>query len=223
MKIVMISDTHSKHRMINDLPDGDLLIHAGDFSVTGTYEEVFHFNNWLGEIKHKYKNGIVLICGNHELTFCPSKKQYSPYIKGLITNATYLENSGVEIEGIKIFGSPIQPEFYDWGFNRKRGDEIRAEWNKIPEDTEILIVHGPPYGIGDNLPGYKDSVGCKDLTERIEQLPNIKLVVFGHIHSGYGVKKHKEVTYVNASILDNAYKMKNEPIIVTYLKDGILV
>lgn len=220
MKIVMISDTHTKHRQI-DMPDGDLLLHAGDFSHTGSPEDVFHFNTWLGEIKHKYKYGVVVIAGNHEKTFCPRMREYDPNVKDHIKNAIYLENSSVEINGLKIYGSPISPFFYNWGFNRHRGEEIREDWANIPDDTNILIVHGPPYGFNDKVRSSLP-LGCEDLRDRIEQLPNLRLICSGHIHDGYGLTKWKDKTYVNASIVNEAYKVANEPIVVTYLEDGIL-
>jgi len=90
----------------------------------------------------------------------------------------------VEIEGVRFWGSPWQPWFFDWAFNLERGEEIRAKWELIPDDTEVLITHGPPQGHGD-MTSRGEGAGCADLLARIRQVkPRYHL--FGHIHEGYG-------------------------------------
>lgn len=199
MKIVCISDTHGLHNQVQ-VPDGDLLIHAGDLTNSGAYKEAITALNWISTLPHKYK---VVIAGNHDFCF---EKGSMPIPDGV----TYLENSGVEIEGFKIWGSPITPWFHDWAFNRHRGEEIKKYWYMIPDDTDILVTHGPPEGFGDmNLEGKR--VGCKDLLLRTEQLNDLDLHIFGHIHEGYG--NHGFFGgFINACVVNRFYQVVNKPI-----------
>ena len=195
MKIVCISDTHSGHNKF-EIPDGDILIHAGDISSRGKPEQIKKFNNWLGRLPHQYK---IMIAGNHDFLF-----ENEPDIAAeMITNAIYLNDSGIEIEGVKFWGSPITPWFLDWAFNRYRGEDIQQHWDKIPLDTDILITHGPPYGILDKTV-YGQAVGCENLLEIVQKVQP-KLHIFGHIHEAYGKKKLKGTTFINASLMDENY------------------
>lgn len=196
MKIVCISDTHGKHRQMQ-LPKGDLLLHTGDFMHRSNVEALLDFNEWLGEQPFTHK---VIIAGNHDriLEDRPDTARY-------ITNAIYLNDSGCTIEGIKIWGSPISPWFCDWAFNRHRGADIKKHWNLIPDDTDILMTHTPPYGILDELVIGK-KVGCEDLLERIGTVKPI-LSVFGHIHEAHGVEKHNGTTFVNPAMLNEHYQL----------------
>jgi Icc-related predicted phosphoesterase len=204
MKIVCISDTHSLHRQFQ-IPEGDILLHAGDISKRGRLPEIVEFNDWLGTLPHPHK---IIIAGNHDFLF----EQEPLVAKSLISNAIYLEDSGVEIEGLKIWGSPMSPWFFDWAFNRERGEEIRRHWQMIPADTDVLITHGPPFGILD-LTIHSKQVGCEDLLEVVKNLkPQIHL--FGHIHEAYGKRKIGSTRYINASLLDVNYKPVHKPIIV---------
>lgn len=212
MKIVAISDTHNKHREIK-IPDADVLVHAGDITWRGELSIVQDFADWLKDIPIKHK---IVIFGNHELGFQRGHKR-DPAIK-LIQDAgaTYLEDSGIEIDGVKFWGSPWQPWFHDWEFNLQRGKDIDAKWALIPQDTNVLITHGPPYLIMDEAPrgiGAFDNVGCKDLLNRVGALENLKYHVFGHIHNGYGTKEFGPCTFINAAICTEAYAASNEPIV----------
>jgi Icc-related predicted phosphoesterase len=204
MKIVCISDTHSLHNAFQ-IPEGDILLHAGDISKRGRLPEIVEFNNWLGTLSHRHK---IIIAGNHDFLF----EQEPAVAKSLITNALYLEDSGVEIEGIKIWGSPMSPWFFDWAFNRERGEEIRRHWQMIPANTDILITHGPPFGILD-LTIHSKQVGCEDLLEIVTSLAP-KTHLFGHIHEAYGKRKIGKTQYINASLLDVNYKPVHQPIVL---------
>lgn len=212
MKIVLISDTHTKEEKLN-LPEGDLLLHAGDLSYDGHLACLNDFNEWCGRQKAKFKYGIVAIAGNHDLTLDPNNIRYKPAAKDLFTNFTYLDDSGTEINGLKIWGSPIQPWFHDWAFNRQRGTEIKDHWDLIPDTTDVLITHGPPYGILDKPFGRRPSVGCVDLLEAVNRIKP-KLHVFGHIHGDYGIQVVNGITFVNASSVDEAYAPVHKPIVV---------
>ncbi len=191
MTIVCISDTHNLHNQTM-IPNGDILIHAGDISSVGDKEDFVNFNAWLGKLPHKYK---IIIGGNHD--FYLEKEHLEAKI--LLNNAIYLNDSGIEIGGLKIWGSPISPEFHDWAFNRKRGQEIRKHWELIPTDTDILITHCPPYGILDKTNDGRNE-GCRDLLKIVNQIKP-RLHIFGHIHEAYGQTKINDIIYVNASMV----------------------
>lgn len=206
MKLVLISDTHGAHKTVQ-VPEGDVLIHAGDLSKRGEEGEVKEFLDWFSKQPHTYK---VFVAGNHDWLF---ERRSAEYIKSLIPeNIIYLNDSGVEINGVYIWGSPIQPTFYNWAFNRDRGEDIKRHWDLIPEHTDVLITHGPPYGILDKT-FRGEHVGCQDLMNAIHEIQP-KLHVFGHIHEGYGIQQSKQTNFVNASILDQKYRCVNQPIVI---------
>jgi hypothetical protein len=101
-------------------------------------------------------------------------------------NVYYLENSSIDIEGIKIWGSPYSPTFgYGWGFNVDRGYDAAQIWNQIPLDTDIVITHSPIYGYNDRTSNTNENVGCADLYHRLHEVkPHLHFS--GHIHEGYG-------------------------------------
>ena len=205
MRLVLMSDTHSKHRLFYP-PDGDILIHAGDIMNSGAdIRDIVDFNEWLRILPHKHK---IVIAGNHDRLFEKSRKT-----RDLITNATYLENSGTVINGVKFWGSPAQPEFCDWAFNYRRGEEIDKIWRMIPDDTDVLITHGPPAGIRDWTTPGRESLGCRNLRDAVKRIKP-KLHVFGHIHGGYGEDHDGATHFVNASLMNEAYRPTNKPIVV---------
>jgi Icc-related predicted phosphoesterase len=130
----------------------------------------------------------------------------------------YLNDSGATIEGVKFWGSPVQPEFFGWAFNRRRGDAIQKHWDLIPKDIQVLVTHGPAYGFVDECPNYKmpwvnEKVGCSNLLQTIQKLPNLKAHVCGHIHAAYGYAYSPEdVLHINASICNEQYVPINKPI-----------
>lgn len=205
MKFVAISDTHCRHRSIK-LPKADVIIHAGDLSNKGEKVEVVDFLDWFGELDYTHK---IFIAGNHDFYFeREKKKKIEDIIRG---NVTYLNDSGVTINGINIWGSPVTPWFFNWAFNRERGKPIQKHWQMIPEDTDLLIVHGPPYGILDQVINERH-VGCRDLLERLKVVKP-KVVVTGHVHESYGVMKQSGIKFINASILNESYELVNKPIV----------
>ncbi len=123
--------------------------------------------------------------------------------------------SAVEIDGLKIYGSPWQPRFYDWAFNLNRGAELEEKWRLIPPDTDVLITHGPPHGILDEVERqyYIENTGCEELRKRVEMICP-KLHVFGHIHCGYGQIEKFGTEFVNASNCDEEYNPVNLPVII---------
>lgn len=217
IKIVVISDTHTYHDRIT-LPEGDMLIHAGDFSFTGNPYELESFNNWFDKQDFKYK---IAIYGNHELTLDPKKNVYYKECRELLTSGIWLKESSVEIEGIKIWGSPATPEFMNWAFNYERGEDIKKIWDQIPE-CDILITHGPPFGILDQSSRNGEHLGDRDLLNAIQRVKP-QLSIHGHIHGGYGrvdeyISGHK-TTFLNASICNEAYQPINSPFVIHFNKE----
>ena len=204
MRIVCISDTHNAHNEMF-VPEGDILLHAGDLSGRGTVPEITAFNKWLGSLPHPHK---IVVAGNHDFLF----ERQPETAETLITNAIYLNNSAVEIAGLRIWGSPVTPWFHDWAFNRRRGADIRRYWEMIPAETDILVTHGPPHGLLDKT-FAGDQVGCRDLLEFVWRVKP-KIHLFGHIHEGYGQLETDGTTFVNASIMDLNYKPVHQPIVI---------
>lgn len=206
MKLVLISDTHGKHRQF-DVPEGEVLIHAGDFMCDGRdVRDAINFDVWLGSLPHKYK---IVIAGNHDILFETNRN----FAKSLLTNAIYLENSGTEIGGFNFWGSPVQPEFNDWAFNVKRGRDIKKYWDMVPINTDVLITHGPPYGVLDQSRPDQQHLGCEELLKAVNRVMPM-LHVFGHIHGGYGERDRNITKFVNSSLLNEAYQPVNKPIVV---------
>ena len=215
MRITFISDTHTKHRHVeDDLPGGDLLIHAGDIMNSGYDEnDIWEFLQWF-ENQDQYKSQ-VFIAGNHDRLFENNFDKVKnilieyPYISYLWDNALTYVNEEAN-ESCKLYGSPWQPEFYHWAFNLPRnGEDLREKWFWIPKDTDILVTHGPPFGHCDEAP-YGGHVGCELLRERVDEFPP-KIHVFGHIHAGYGYKFHNGTHFFNASVLNERYNYENKP------------
>jgi len=228
IRFVFASDTHEAPDWENNLPDGDVLIHCGDFTMLGGLQETKDFVSKFEKQPHKIK---IVVAGNHEMTFDTEKfklkrqvieerfrylkKVNDVKVKEVVTtnsNLIYLENSATTILGYKIYGSPVQPHFYDWAFNVRR-ERIGEIWNQIPNDTEILITHGPPLGFGD-CNEDNEHVGCEDLLNAIRNRVKPKIHAFGHIHHDYGVWKDENTIYVNAAICDISYNAMRRGIVI---------
>lgn len=210
MKLVFISDTHGKHSQLA-IPEGDVLIFCGDMSVRGTLNEVENFSQWLKRQIHPHK---IVIAGNHDFSFEDKSKNAEAI--GLIEDASaiYLNDSGVEIKGIKFWGSPIQPWFYNWAFNRMRGLEIKEHWELIPTNTDVLITHGPPFGILDKIKSG-ERVGCEELLIKVQEIKP-RIHAFGHIHESYGTREQGGIKFINASNLSVDYKKINPPVVIEF-------
>lgn len=207
-RIVCLSDTHNFHDQIA-VPDGDILIHAGDATGRGTIDEIVNFNRWFAALPHRHK---IFVAGNHDWLFETSNR----YARSLLdASIHYLQDSSVEIEGLRFYGSPWQPRFFDWAFNLMRGAELAEKWKLIPDDTDVLITHGPPNGILDAVPRqyFIENTGCEELRKKVE-IFRPKLHVFGHIHCGYGREEKFGVRFVNAANCDEEYNPTNAPIVV---------
>ena len=215
MIITFISDTHTKHCNCElDLPGGDLLIHAGDFMNSGYNPiEAIEFFKWFDKINN-YDHKIF-IAGNHDRWMENAPDEAKGILTGYKT-IDYLEDSKIVINDINIYGSPWQPAFYNWAFNLPRnGVELQENWSNIPNDTEVLITHGPPWGHCDITPYGNLNVGCELLRVRVDELKP-KIHVFGHVHSGYGYYYNGHTHFINASILNERYNYENKPLTVEW-------
>lgn len=220
MKVTLISDTHSKHRNCElDLPGGDLLIHAGDFMNSGYNPmEAIEFFQWFDKINNY--NHKIFIAGNHDRWMQDKPEEGRSILAGYET-IDYLEDDWMtvgdsdphdpNVNTAKIYGSPWQPEFRNWAFNLPRhGEEMKAKWDAIPTNTDILITHGPPFGYLDIPGGQSIRVGCEMLRHRVDEI-RPKIHVFGHIHGGRGYYYNGHTHFFNASILDERYSYANLP------------
>jgi Icc-related predicted phosphoesterase len=202
--LVLLADTHGFHRRLF-IPDGDIVIFAGDFCLYGDLSELDDFNAFLGRLPHKYK---IVVAGNHDIFLERSPVEG----RNRLTNAIYLQDQAITLLGIKFYGSPWQPQFMDWAFNLPPGKALKEKWDSIPVDTDVLITHGPPYGFGDTT-AAGEHVGDQELMKAIKRVkPRIN--VFGHIHEGYGSLKSGRTTFINACICDGMYQPVNSPISV---------
>jgi len=214
-KITFISDTHNRHKRVT-LPGGDILIHSGDISSKGFTHEVEDFLQWFEAQPYDHK---IFIAGNHDLSFEDSPAQISlTYTKYKVT---YLQDSFTTVNGIKIYGTPWQPEFHNWAFNLPRnGQQLEYRWNLIPNDTDILISHCPPFGILDKVVGTTLSLGCEILRSHVIGRVNPPIHCFGHIHSGRGITRGitetENTMFINASILNEKYDVHYQPISILY-------
>lgn len=199
MRLVLISDTHGLHDKIKNMPEGDVLVHAGDFMNSGTdLREIVSFNRWLGQQPFKHR---VVCAGNHDKYF-----EFDPgTARDLLTNADYLENAEITIEGVRLWGSPYTPEFLNWAFMYPRGTAATRYWGSIPQHLDVLITHGPPLGVLDQIAPDEVHLGCAELLDAVRS-KKPKVHLFGHIHGGAGELEREGVHFVNAAHLNERYE-----------------
>ena len=209
IKVCALSDLHEQWRDVK-VPKCDLLVVAGDLTYQGDYAKVQDFNNWCALLKSTGQvKEVVCIAGNHDLT----AERDNETFRQLLTDCKYLQDEMLTWNGLNIYGAPWTPSFYrqHWVFNADRGREIRAHWDKIPHDVDILITHGPAYGVRDRLEDG-EHVGCWDLRQAI-LAKNPRVHICGHIHCGYGLSMLGNTFTVNASTCTERYKATNTPIV----------
>jgi len=231
MKLVIISDTHTKHAQLT-IPECDVLVHCGDFTWGGKFPETWEFVHWLEQQPATHK---IVIAGNHELTFDHTARGYDPKVRAILSQHTdesihYLEDQSVTIDGIKFYGTPWTPWFFDWAFNGitdpdipfRRGVNLTDVYSQTPEDVQVLICHGPAYNLcdqsdrGDTRTG---SVEMRKLTS--EKLIQLQLYLCGHIHEARGMEvADGGVTYINASSLGRDYETISPPVVVQLDDNG---
>ena len=209
MRITLISDTHNYHKKITqDLPGGDLIIHAGDLTSRGYQHEIREFCKWYNEL-YKYDNK-VFIAGNHDWGF-QDQIEKTNEILAFYDKIDYIQDSlfmvGKEYQDmVQIYGTPWQPEFYNWAFNLpKNGPELQEKWNMIPLGIDILVTHGPAHGILDDVYNNRGvPLGCELLRDTVKKV-RPKIHVCGHIHTGHGYYFDGNTHFFNAALLDESY------------------
>ena len=195
MLILHLSDTHSKHNELRDLPPADIIIHSGDLSFAGSENEVMDFIEWFGALPYKYK---IFIAGNHDDCL------FGATLDGLPENCFYLCHSSVTIQGVKFYGLPLF-------MGDVMSGDYETQLQKIPCDTNVLITHQPPYSVLDNSANI--NYGDPNLLHKVLQTKP-KYHLFGHIHKAYGIEKSEHTTFVNAAMLSEDYQIINEPILL---------
>lgn len=216
MKILHLSDTHGFHESITDLikemileHEPEVIVHSGDFMRHAMKSIDFEeFLNWFRKLDVKHK---ILVPGNHDI-FCEAFENDYDLRRSVVPDSVlFLINEEVVIDGVKFWGSPYTPEFFDWGFQLYGADGWDL-WAKIPDDTDVLITHGPQLGVLDKLPDGLN-VGCPFLAQRIDEL-KIKAHLVGHIHGAYGIHQSNDYVSLNSAILNDDYKPVNKPQLV---------
>lgn len=190
MRIVAVADTHTFQDDLGELPSGDVFVHAGDLVRGGDLEELEGVAAWIRSLPHPHK---IIVAGNHDWCFIHDREA----AVALLGDAIYLQDSAVEIDGVRFWGSPWQPEFNDWAFNLPRGKPLADKWALVPNDTHVLVTHGPPHGIGDRA-ATAGRTGCKDLLARVHAVQPA-LHMFGHIHQDGGVWRDGDTCFANVT------------------------
>ncbi|PAA85955.1 hypothetical protein BOX15_Mlig010922g1 [Macrostomum lignano] len=218
VRFVCISDIHTpsrirKERIPWQFPQGDVLLVAGDLTMRGSAREVSQVVDWLRDTPYSHR---VVIAGNHDFCLDPQDDDYSPEAEAALQReCIYLRDSSVVLfDSLKIYGSPVTPEFHSMAFNVARGSDIEQVWSSIPEDTDILLTHGPPLGHGD-LVHNGIRAGCADLLMRVSQV-RPAYHVFGHIHEAYGVTTDGYTAFVNAACCNLRYFLEHQPLVFEF-------
>ncbi|MEM6784620.1 MAG: metallophosphoesterase [Bacteroidota bacterium] len=213
MRFVCFSDTHGRHERIA-VPEGDVLVFAGDACEVGTLDELVRFLDWFRSRPHPHK---VFVAGNHDWPLDPSGSDVHE-ARALVesTGAVYLQDEALVLGDVKVYGSPWQPAFHDWAFNLPRGGpDLQHAWARIPDDADLLVTHGPPHGILDRN-FARLSCGCRLLTARVAEVQP-RVHVFGHIHEAAGVlvaegqSEGVQTTFANVSAVNLFYRPVHAP------------
>ena len=208
MRLVCVSDTHNQTDGLV-VPEGDILLHAGDLTGNGQPEELAETARWLASLPHAHK---VVIAGNHDFFFQEDSEKARALFDD-VPGFHYLEDAQISLDGLTIYGTPWQPWFYDWAFNLpRRGEELARIWSRVPTDMDVLLTHTPAHGILDRTRDG-EAAGCEVLRAELSRI-RPRLHVFGHIHEGYGDVTLEGTRHVNASTCDAAYKPVHPPIVV---------
>jgi predicted MPP superfamily phosphohydrolase len=211
LRLICLSDTHGRHDDL-EVPEGDVLLHAGDFSKRGGEREIADFGRFLARQPHRHK---IVVAGNHDF-LCQRQPERA---RELLGDVLYLDGESATVAGLRVFGSPWQPWFHDWAFNLPRGPALAAHWATAPPELDLLLTHTPPAGVLDRT-RHGEHVGCADLAAALSRLAP-KLHVFGHIHEDRGLQRlpHGGLA-VNACNCDLAYRAVHPAVVIDWSADG---
>lgn len=223
MIVVAISDTHNQMSRIKErIPPGDLLIHAGDLTNQGSKEEMELEIDELASLPHEFK---IFVPGNHDWYAQRHEKELFHYCQD--RGIKLLMDNTVIINEKRIYGSPWTPNFGYWAF-MLNPEQLAMLWRNIPDDTDILVTHGPPRGLLD-VNFYESSTWNDDLMQYVAELKQehcgdlalfnqvINRVqphfhIFGHIHPSYGMKTFMNTHFLNVAICGARNVIMHEPI-----------
>ncbi|MFB6294422.1 MAG: metallophosphatase domain-containing protein [Candidatus Nanohaloarchaea archaeon] len=200
MDIVALSDTHGRHDRI-DVPDGDILVHAGDITRRGTLAEVRGFREWLDSLPHRH---TVVVAGNHEPVDLPGGHAA---VAAALGGIHYLAGRSVDIDGVTVWGAPWQPG--DWpqllGIGRSH-DPGHA----IPADADVVVTHAPPRGLRDRaVLGHR--AGSRALRDAVAAAAP-EHHIFGHVHNARGTATWRGTRFTNAAVCDVIRRPRHDPV-----------
>ncbi len=205
MVLVLFGDTHQLHREV-EVPAGDILICVGDFTMfSKSMAAIRDFSDWLGELPHRHK---IVVPGNHEFFL-----EANPDRRSLLANARVLIDEGLEIDGLKIYGSPMTP-LYGAAFGMSSPRDRERHWAKVPDDIHVLLTHGPPLGILDLAAGQAERIGDPELLRRVGELSALRLHAFGHVHGAHGMTEREGVTYANVALMGHLGDLVHAPTVL---------
>jgi Icc-related predicted phosphoesterase len=205
MVLVLFGDTHELHREV-EVPAGDILICVGDFTMfIKSLSAIEDFNEWLGELPHRHK---IVVPGNHEFFL-----ESNPERRSLLDNANVLIDESLQIGGLTIYGSPVTP-LYGAAFGKSSAKDRERHWRKVPNDTHVLVTHGPPFGILDRPSDEAERMGDPELRNRVSGLPSLRLHVFGHVHGAHGAVEQDDVTFTNVALMGHLGDLSQAPTVL---------
>lgn len=205
MRLVLLADTHTfEADLAGKIPDGDMLVHAGDLGRAGDESELAVVAAWLRSLPHRHK---VVVPGNHDALFEDDPARARDLFDGLVV----LIDEAATVGGLRVYGSPWTPRYHSWSFMKERGAPMAAVWTKIPDDLDLLITHGPPKGVLDDASRYRggtwagsELAGCEELARRVA-LVRPRVHAFGHVHGRQGVVERNGTRFVNCTTSESEH------------------
>ena len=203
MRIVVISDTHTRHEELGIIT-ADVLIHCGDGcdGFRRNRPDVDRLDEWFSRQR---VNLVLAIGGNHDFEMERRSRRGLP----VFAHAVYLEDRGYEYQGCTFYGAPWTPQLSSWAFFQD-GKGMREKWAAVPVGIDVLITHTAPYGILDRNRGGR-SLGCHDLLDRLATVCP-RLHVFGHNHASAGAARVGPTLHINASMVNSKYAIAHKPV-----------
>lgn len=199
MRLVLLADTHTfQADLAGKVPDGDLLVHAGDMGRAGDEAELTEVAHWLRSLPHRHK---IVTAGNHDALFESDPGRAREIFAGIHV----LLDEEATVGGLRCYGAPWTPRYHSWAFMKPRGAPMAAVWAKVPYGLDLLITHGPPHGVLDDASSYRggawagpDLSGCEELAKRVA-LVKPRVHAFGHIHGQQGRLERDGTIFVNCT------------------------